>query len=203
ELQRLLTEGGARRGWVSLMSSGMMPHVLPEPSDLERVRDRLTDERMPPEEAWATVLLEVANPDVVIAAWGQRLRMPKALSRHVSQAVNIAMKLLGYSELTTAQRKRLLRRAESETACRVATRAVAAGQRAGEALETAQADAARWTAAELWPPQLISGDTLVASGHRPGPGFKRALDAVEDAQLEGQVDDEAQALALALATLER
>jgi poly(A) polymerase len=39
----------------------------------------------------------------------------------------------------------------------------------------------------LNPPPLLSGDTLVSLGYKPGPGFRRVLDAVYDLQLEGAV----------------
>lgn len=40
---------------------------------------------------------------------------------------------------------------------------------------------------EFHPNVLISGDDLIAAGYRPGPRFREILDAVEDAQLEGQL----------------
>lgn len=47
------------------------------------------------------------------------------------------------------------------------------------------------------PPPLLTGDELVAAGFKPGPGFKRVLDAVYDAQLEGRVESREQAMNLA------
>jgi poly(A) polymerase len=40
---------------------------------------------------------------------------------------------------------------------------------------------------ELRPSVLISGDDLIAAGYRPGPRFREILNAIEDAQLEGQL----------------
>ena len=37
----------------------------------------------------------------------------------------------------------------------------------------------------MHPPRLVSGDDLIALGHRPGPLFGAILHAVEEAQLEG------------------
>jgi len=37
------------------------------------------------------------------------------------------------------------------------------------------------------PTLLISGDDLIAAGHKPGPKFREILNAVEDAQLEGRL----------------
>lgn len=47
------------------------------------------------------------------------------------------------------------------------------------------------------PPPLLNGDDLSALGLPPGPAYKQILDAVYDAQLEGQVRDPANAVALA------
>ncbi len=38
----------------------------------------------------------------------------------------------------------------------------------------------------LAPPPLLTGDQLIAQGHKPGPQFKQILDAAYDAQLEGR-----------------
>jgi poly(A) polymerase len=40
---------------------------------------------------------------------------------------------------------------------------------------------------EVAPTPLVTGDDLVAAGMKPGPAFKRILEAVYDAQLEGRV----------------
>lgn len=47
------------------------------------------------------------------------------------------------------------------------------------------------------PSPLVTGDHLVAHGYKPGPAFKRVLDEVYDAQLEGAVQTHDQALELA------
>jgi len=40
---------------------------------------------------------------------------------------------------------------------------------------------------EIRPAPLVTGDDLIAAGHRPGPKFREILNAVEDAQLEGRL----------------
>lgn len=54
-----------------------------------------------------------------------------------------------------------------------------------------------WSAADLFPTPLITGDDLIALGHQPGPRFRAILDQVEDAQLEGRIHTRDEALALA------
>jgi poly(A) polymerase len=50
---------------------------------------------------------------------------------------------------------------------------------------------------EVAPTPLITGDDLVAAGMRPGPVFKRVLEVVYDAQLEGRVGSKDAALRMA------
>jgi hypothetical protein len=50
---------------------------------------------------------------------------------------------------------------------------------------------------EVAPAPLISGDDLVAAGFRPGPLFRRVLDGVYDAQLEGRITSRQAAMDLA------
>ena len=52
---------------------------------------------------------------------------------------------------------------------------------------------------DVAPAPLVTGDDLTAAGLAPGPLFKRVLDAVYDAQLEGRFDGKQEALAMALA----
>lgn len=40
---------------------------------------------------------------------------------------------------------------------------------------------------QIRPPRLMTGEDLVAMGYKPGPVFREILNAVEDAQLEGQL----------------
>jgi poly(A) polymerase len=49
------------------------------------------------------------------------------------------------------------------------------------------------------PTPLLTGHDLIAIGMEPGPIFKRILDAVEDAQLEGRIASHDEAIALARA----
>jgi poly(A) polymerase len=49
---------------------------------------------------------------------------------------------------------------------------------------------------ELNPPPLLSGNDLIAVGLHPGPDFKRLLEAVREAQLDGRIASREQALSL-------
>ncbi|HYM75415.1 MAG TPA: CCA tRNA nucleotidyltransferase [Candidatus Dormibacteraeota bacterium] len=47
---------------------------------------------------------------------------------------------------------------------------------------------------KMRPSPLVTGDDLIAAGHRPGPKFREILTAVEDAQLEGRLPSREAAL---------
>jgi poly(A) polymerase len=47
------------------------------------------------------------------------------------------------------------------------------------------------------PAPLITGRELIAAGYTPGPAFKEVLQTVEDAQLDGSITTQEEALALA------
>ena len=47
------------------------------------------------------------------------------------------------------------------------------------------------------PPPLLTGDDLLAHGMPAGPKFRIILQRIRDAQLDGHVDSQAEAMALA------
>jgi poly(A) polymerase len=49
---------------------------------------------------------------------------------------------------------------------------------------------------DVRPKLLVTGADLIAAGYRPGPAFKKMLEAAEDAQLEGRIASAEQGLAL-------
>jgi poly(A) polymerase len=53
-----------------------------------------------------------------------------------------------------------------------------------------------WTPADLDPPPLLTGDDLKTMGLPPGPLYKRLLDAVREAQLEGMITTREEAIEL-------
>jgi putative nucleotidyltransferase with HDIG domain len=71
-----------------------------------------------------------------------------------------------------------------------------------DSYEFVRAKLAEFDNKELRPPKLITGQDLIQAGYRPSPIFGRALQAVETAQLEGEISTPEQALALARSVLE-
>lgn len=54
---------------------------------------------------------------------------------------------------------------------------------------------------DLQPRRLISGRDLIDAGYKPGPAFGKALEAIETAQLEGEVSTREEAMELAQSVL--
>ena len=50
-------------------------------------------------------------------------------------------------------------------------------------------------AEEVSPPKLLTGDDLIHLGFSPGPKFKEILQMVEDAQLDGRIKNQDEAVA--------
>jgi poly(A) polymerase len=61
---------------------------------------------------------------------------------------------------------------------------------------------AEWTEADLNPAPLLTGEDLKQLGLPPGPLFKRLLDAVREAQLDGTIRTRQEALDLVKRLLE-
>jgi poly(A) polymerase len=53
-----------------------------------------------------------------------------------------------------------------------------------------------WTQEDLDPSPCLTGDDLIEAGHKPGPLFKKLLDAVREAQLDGTIRTKEEAWAL-------
>ncbi len=194
ELERLLTEGGAARGLGLLVDSGVGRAVLPGLDLTIPARHFRGLGGCDPEVGWGLLLAHAPETEVVPRM--EALRHSRQRARLVGDVVSVAQTLRGYRQLGLAARKRLLRR---EGAMAALTVAAAEGVDVSEA----RSDRARFGDAELRPPALLDGKDLSAAGHRPGPLFKAALEAVETAQLEARVTTREEALALAEAVLRR
>ena len=195
ELQKILTEGNAPGGIELLASSGLLEVVLPELTQWEAARDRFatTTGNPSPAVAWAMALYDAAP---AVDGLGMRLRWPRSLVRDVANGVKIAHDLMGYEALDIANRKRLLRSDGLDIGARVAIAAADSDQAPGDGPRAAARDRQRWSADQLRPEPLLTGDDLRALGYPPGPWFGEVLRRIEDGQLVGKLTSREQALML-------
>jgi len=105
-------------------------------------------------------------------------------------------RLLGKEEPTLAQKKRFLaRRTAFET--RLLLEGIARLGIETQRIGRLDEEFVELVKTEVAPAPLITGDDLVAAGMTPGPAFRKILEGVYDAQLEGRVGTKEEALRMA------
>jgi poly(A) polymerase len=105
--------------------------------------------------------------------------------------------LLGDAEPGVARKKRFLASPTAESTVALLDALARLGW-FRERIEKLKAEFLELLTGEVAPAPLITGDDLETAGLKPGPVFKRVLEAVYDAQLEGRVTDKEGAMRLAM-----
>ena len=202
ELKRMLSDASRAVAARQLQDLGLDGAVLDEPH-AEPALGRLA--RLPADAAYPTALgawlLDRGGgedrPDQqridTARRWGSALLLSNAEQTALSRSLHVYLALGGgdWARLGVAAQKRLAASPGFEEGLALLGASNEEGStqvrdRVRELEETG-----------LAPPPLIDGSDLLALGLTPGPAFKRVLDAVYDAQLEGSVRDKPKALALA------
>jgi poly(A) polymerase len=235
ELDKMLTEGHARRAFELLDSTGLLQQVLPEIAAMKGVQqppqfhpegDVWTHTLMLLEGlekgcssslAWGVLLHDVGKPPTFRVAPDRirfdqhaevgtrmteeicrRLRFSNETTEQVMQLVANHMRFGDVKRMKASTLKRFMRlprfREHLELHrldCNASHRDLSLYEYAKEKFENTPQE-------EIRPAPLLSGNDLIAAGWQPGPHFKTALDAVEDAQLEGTVTSKAEALSFVL-----
>jgi poly(A) polymerase len=194
ELARILTEGNAAVGFRLLHESGMLPQILPAVTwnlHLERCLDHL------PREAAVDFAFGVLLHDVSLAnvrSIVEDLRMSGVEGQHV---ISLVQGLPNFRSLPSEPDhvvKRFLRQPRFEDHVELARICAIAG--AGDLLgyDFAVEKRRQWSAEDIAPAPLVSGNDLISMGFSPGPLFKEILTRVEDEQLDGRLTTAQQAL---------
>jgi poly(A) polymerase len=125
----------------------------------------------------------------------RRLRRPNAVGERVAWLVKNHLRLLNAPDMRVATLKRFLREEGIEELLELCRIDAAASNRYYHYYDFCRERLAEMSRDEVHAPPLVSGDDLIALGHRPGPAFRTILEAVEDAQLEGSLSTREEALA--------
>ena len=230
ELARILTEGGARRGFELLDESGLLEQVLPEVAAMKGVPQ--PPEYHPEGDVWTHVLLmleQLERPSLTLALavllhdvgkpptfqikdrirfhghaeTGARmageilahLRFPVQATETVRLLVANHSRFQDVRNMRESTLKRFLRLDHFDELLELHRIDCVASHRRMENYEFVRRKLAEFTAEKLRPPRLITGWDLLELGYEPGPRFRSMLDAVEDAQLEGQIHTRDEAIA--------
>lgn len=197
ELRKILTNRHRSRGFRLLREFDLIGPVLPEAAAdwdrVVRVLDALPSDAVFPL-AFAAVLqaLGPATAEEI----GRRLRLSNVELDHVVWLVENQDVLRDAPTMRPSRLKPLLAHPGSADLL-VLHRANAVANGTGlEPIEFCERMLQETPRGELNPPLLVTGDDLRAAGLTPGPAFKRLLDAVREAQLDGAVRTKDEALAL-------
>jgi poly(A) polymerase len=197
ELRKLLTHPNRGRGVRLLREIDLVEPILPESGT---VWDRLVRvvEALPAETsfplAFTALLFPVGKPAAESVA--ARLRLSNAETARVAWLVEKQDALLEAPTLRPSRLKLILVHPGIGDLLAL-HRAIALAGGGGDGHVAFCERVLRETPREeLDPPPLVTGNDLKALGLRPGPEFKRLLDAVREAQLDGTVRTRDDALAL-------
>jgi poly(A) polymerase len=203
ELRKLLTDRHRVRGLELLDEVGLLAVILPEMARMHgglwqhtlRVIEQLP-EQVSFELAFAALLYDVGSRDLADAI-AERLKFANAERERIGWLVEKRQYLFDAPTMRPSKLKVVLAHpGVHELLALHRADAVASGRESSH-VDFATAKRREWTASgELNPPPLLTGDDLKTLGIPPGPEYKRLLDAVREAQLDGTITARDEALAL-------
>ncbi len=231
ELEKMLTEGQARRAFELLDASGLLQRVLPEVAAMKGVEqppqyhpegDVWIHTRMLLEGlekgcssslAWGVLLHDVGKPPTFRIAPDRirfdrhaevgtkmaeeicrRLRFSNHATDQVMQLVANHMRFADVKKMKTSTLKRFMRLPRFEEHLELHRLDCSASHGDLSLYEFAKEQYESTPQEQIRPAPLLTGHDLIAAGWTPGPRFREALEAVEDAQLEGTIQSREEAL---------
>jgi poly(A) polymerase len=177
----LLLLAGLRQPTETL-ALGALLHDVAKPGTAARTADRIT------------FYGHCTEGAVMAVAVCQRLRRSRATWERVDYLVRNHLRLRNARDMRLSTLKRFLTEDGIDELLELARLDALASNRDLTDYEFCRQKRAELRAAPRLPPPLVRGGDLLALGYRPGPIFATILNAVQDAQLEGLLDNRADAL---------
>jgi len=194
ELHKILLSAHPGYGLRLLYHTGLAAVVLPElKSDFERIAstlDRLVGKE--PDALWAALCLPdgPGAAEQVLARLRHSTRLRKAVLGIIRDAA--AIRTLPSKDI--AVEKRILRSDLIGKALDCLDAYSLSGGEGMESVSYARDRLSLWTKKDLSPLPLVTGHDALATGVKEGPSVARALTAIEDEQLRGNITTKEQAL---------
>ncbi len=126
----------------------------------------------------------------------RRLRMSAQETERIVTLVRDHMRCADLPRMREAKRRRFFARPDFEDLLELYRADCLASHGDLSTYKWIRAARAQLRPEEVNPPRLVTGHDLIAMGLRPGPVFRKLLEAVRDAQLEGRVRTREEAIAL-------
>jgi len=194
EIVRTLTEGQARPGVQMLHTSGLLREILPEVQCNDHLMDCLGQLKGGESAAFAISVLLHEVPSDVAERIVQRLKFSNAEIQHVVSLVRERTRMHELKTFSVGALKKFFRLPGFEDHLELMRICDVASRRNLDDYDFAQRAFGGWTAHDIQPAPLVTGEDLISRGFTPGPIFKEILNRVEDEQLEGRLQDRTQAL---------
>jgi poly(A) polymerase len=187
ELSRILAEGQAARGFRLLEGSGLLQEILPELQWADHIERslKLLGRGVEPDFAMGVLLQSTPIPSVEGVV--ERLKFSRAEMHHIVALVENLPQFSKVRQMSLATLKRFFRLNRFEDHIELARIYRFARSEALTDVNFVQGKRAEWTAQDIFPQSLITGDDLITMGFKPGPVFKEILNRVEEEQLEGRI----------------
>jgi poly(A) polymerase len=199
ELRRMLIDQHRRRAVELCNDVGLLTVIFPELSDRIAWEPTLAMLSLLPEPSFElafAALLHTLEPAAVHRI-GRRLRLSNDEIDRSTWLVAQQRALDDAANMSAAALKRLLSHPQRDELLQVVRAARLAEHADLHPVLFCEEFLARTPPEEVNPPPLLTGNNLIQLGLRPGPRFKELLDAVRDAQLNGEIATHDEALALA------
>jgi poly(A) polymerase len=199
ELRKLLSHRNRARGVRLLREFGLVEPVLPELAEAGRwdAAVRVVENLAKPASfplTFAALLRELGKPAAEEIA--ERLRLSTAEKTRIAWLVENHRYLIDAPTMRASKLKPILvHPGIGELLALHRAEALAEGKPTDH-VEFCERYIRDTPAGELNPPPAVTGDDLIAMGLKPGRDFKRLLDAVREAQLEGRIRTKEAGLAL-------
>ena len=194
ELSRILTEGQAARGFSLVEASGLRREILPElpwSGEIERSL-KLLGRGIPADFAMGVLLQN--TPLGIAERIVQRLKFSRAEMHHIVALVENLPRFYKVRQMSVSSLKRFFRLNRFEDHVELARiYRTARGENLAD-VHFVLSKSAEWTAQDIFPDPLVTGDDLIAMGFKPGPAFKEILIRLEEEQLEGRISERQKAL---------
>lgn len=200
ELSRMLTAATRCRAWALLAKSRLVEHLWPGAERLAGRVGRIAAllAPLPDEVSFELVLAILALPDSDEArAVCDALRASNAVKRSVVWLVDHHADLERPEGVSVARLKRLMADPAFDELLLLLRARLLADGRGDDVWRVMRDRTGAIAPRDVAPPPLLTGDDLIAMGVPPGPRYKRILDAVYDAQLNGEIADSDAAAAMA------
>jgi tRNA nucleotidyltransferase/poly(A) polymerase len=201
EVQRILTGPHRSRGVELLLETGLAAEILPElvfrdPSSRQQamaVLDRLSQPTFPG--SLSVLFHERVEPDAALEI-AKRWRLSNREADRLVWLLTNYDALVGVRGKRWSALQRILIAEGIEELLAIREAEAQSGYGDAEDVAWCRVQLAK-PRAELDPPPLATGDDLIRHGIQPGPAYRWLLERLRDAQLDGEISNRGQALALA------